>query len=119
MPFDNMPYEGGVLVMGGNIKMGDIVENAKQAADMQKKAKEIFTKDWNSLLSFLPVIDLDKKILGEEIPTGGDGLNTTQMIRTGKRLIILKSLKNSIFQFFFSRDGTILVTEEQNSLIPI
>jgi len=68
MPFDNMPYEGGVLVMGGNIRWVDIVENAKTAADMQKKAKEIFTKDWNSLLSFLPVIDLDKKILGEEIP---------------------------------------------------
>jgi putative CocE/NonD family hydrolase len=68
MPFYNMPYEGGVLVMGGNIRWVDIVENAKTAADMQKKAKEIFTKDWNSLLSFLPVIDLDKKIIGQEIP---------------------------------------------------
>ncbi len=67
-PFDNMPYEGGVLVMGGNIRWVDIVENAKTAADMQKKAKEIFTKDWSSLLSFLPVIDLDKKIIGQEIP---------------------------------------------------
>ncbi|UCC41278.1 MAG: CocE/NonD family hydrolase [Candidatus Aminicenantes bacterium] len=65
-PFDNMPYEGGVLVMGGNIRWVDIVENSKTLADMQKKAKEIFTKDWNSLLNFLPVIDLDKKILGKE-----------------------------------------------------
>jgi len=67
-PFDNMPYEGGVLVMGGNIRWVDIVENSKTVADMQKKAKEIFTKDWNSILSFLPVIDLDKKILGKENP---------------------------------------------------
>jgi len=69
-PFGNMPYEGGVLVMGGDIRWVDIVENAKTAVDMQKKAKEIFTKDWNSLLSFLPVIELDKKILGKETPYG-------------------------------------------------
>lgn len=68
MPFDNMPYEGGVLVMGGDIRWVDIVENSKTAVDMQKKAKEIFTKDWNSLLSFLPVFELDKKILGKETP---------------------------------------------------
>jgi len=68
IPFDNMPYEGGVLVMGGNIRWVDIVENSKTSADMQKKAKEVFTKDWSSLLSHLPVIDLDKKILGKEIP---------------------------------------------------
>jgi len=68
MPFDNMPYEGGVLVMGGDIRWADIVENAKTVADMQNKAKEVFTKDWNSLLSYLPVIDLDKKILGKETP---------------------------------------------------
>jgi len=67
-PFDNMPYEGGVLVMGGNIRWVDIVENSKTIEDMQKKAKEIFTKDWNTLLSYLPVIDLDKKILGKENP---------------------------------------------------
>jgi len=67
-PFDNMPYEGGVLVMGGNIRWVDIVENSKTTEDMQKKAKEIFTKDWNSILSFLPVIDFDKKILGKENP---------------------------------------------------
>jgi len=68
MPFDNMPYEGGVLVMGGDIRWIDIVENSKTAEDMQKKVKEVSTKDWNSLLSFLPVIDLDKKILGRESP---------------------------------------------------
>jgi putative CocE/NonD family hydrolase len=68
MPFDNMPYEGGVLVMGGNIRWVDIIENSKSAADMQKKAGEVFTKDWNSLLNHLPVVDLDKKILGKENP---------------------------------------------------
>jgi len=54
--------------MGGDIRWADIVENAKTVADMQNKAKEVFTKDWNSLLSYLPVIDLDKKILGKETP---------------------------------------------------
>ncbi len=68
MPFDNMPYEGGVLVMGGNIRWIDIIENSKSAADMQKKAGEVFTKDWKSLLNHLPVIDLDKKILGKKNP---------------------------------------------------
>jgi len=67
-PFDNMPYEGGVFVIGGNIRWIDIIENTKTSAEMQTKAKEIFTKDWNSLLSPLPVIDLDKKILGKENP---------------------------------------------------
>ena len=68
MPFDNMPYEGGVLVLGGDIRWVDIIENTKTVADMQNKAQEIFTKDWKSLLSSLPVIDLDKKILGKETP---------------------------------------------------
>jgi putative CocE/NonD family hydrolase len=68
MPFDNMPYEGGVLVLGGDIRWIDIIENTKTVADMQNKAQEIFTKDWKSLLSSLPVIDLDKKILGKETP---------------------------------------------------
>jgi len=66
MPFGNMPYEGGVLVMGGDIRWIDIVENAKTAADMGKKVQEVFTRDWDSLLNYLPVIDLDKKILGKE-----------------------------------------------------
>ncbi len=68
MPFDNMPYEGGVLVMGGDIRWVDIVENSKTVEDIQKKAQEVLTKDWYSLLSDLPVIDLDKKILGKELP---------------------------------------------------
>ncbi len=68
MPFDNMPYESGVLVMGGNIRWVDIIEHSKSAADMQKKLGEVFTKDWSSLLNQLPVIDLDKKILGKETP---------------------------------------------------
>ncbi|MGD9345517.1 MAG: CocE/NonD family hydrolase [Candidatus Aminicenantes bacterium] len=68
MPFNNMPYEGGVLAMGGDIRWIDIIENAKTAADMQKKAREVFTKDWNSLLNHLPVVDLDKIIVGQENP---------------------------------------------------
>ncbi|MBN1271603.1 MAG: CocE/NonD family hydrolase [Candidatus Aminicenantes bacterium] len=68
MPFENMPYEGGVLVMGGDIRWVNVVEKAKTVTDMQKIARETFTKDWNSLLNLLPVIDLDKKILEKETP---------------------------------------------------
>jgi putative CocE/NonD family hydrolase len=68
MPFDNMPYEGGLLVMGGDIRWVDIVENSKTAVDIQKKIREVFTRDWISLLNYLPVIDLDKKIVGKETP---------------------------------------------------
>ena len=68
MPFNNMPYEGGLLVMGGDIRWIDIIENTKTAADMREKAREVYTKDWYSLLKSLPVIDLDKKILGKENP---------------------------------------------------
>lgn len=92
-PFDNMPYEGGVLVMGGNIRWVDIVENSKTIEDMQKKAKEIFTKDWNSLLSFLPVIDLDKKILGEENPYWRQWIKHNTDDSYWKKVNYLKKLK--------------------------
>jgi putative CocE/NonD family hydrolase len=68
MPFDNMPYEGGVLVMGPDIRWIDIVENAKTPEAIGQKVRESFTLNWEELLNVLPVIDLDRKILGKENP---------------------------------------------------
>jgi hypothetical protein len=93
IPFDNMPYEGGVLVMGGDIRWVDIVENSKTAADMQKKVGEVSTKDWNSLLKHLPVIDLDKKILGKENPYWRQWVKHNTDDSYWKKVNYLKKLK--------------------------
>ncbi len=67
MPFDNLPYEGGVLLIGWAIRWTDIIENARTAAEMRRKVRQGFTRDWYSLLNHFPVIDLDEKILGKQI----------------------------------------------------
>ncbi len=67
MPFSNMPYQDGLFMMGGNIRWIDIVE-AKDPQTMAQKAGESIRKDWYDLLKHLPVIDLDKQILGTENP---------------------------------------------------
>jgi len=66
MPFGNMPYEGGILTMGADIRWINIVENAETPQDLNRIMQEGFTRDWHKLLKDLPVIDLDRKILGEE-----------------------------------------------------
>jgi putative CocE/NonD family hydrolase len=68
MPFDNLPYEGGSLLTGWAIRWIDIVENAETASDMARKVREGFVRDWHSLLKTLPVIDLDREVLGKEYP---------------------------------------------------
>lgn len=66
MPFMNMPYEGGVLVMGASVRWMDIIENAKTQQQTAQKVQEAMSGDWNNLLNVFPVIDLDKKIIGEK-----------------------------------------------------
>lgn len=66
MPFDNLPYERGVLLLGWAIRWTDIIENAKSSSDIAKKVREGFLRDWHSIFNHLPVIDLDKEVLGKE-----------------------------------------------------
>lgn len=66
IPFMNMPYEGGVLVMGASVRWIDIIENAKTHQQTAKKVQGAISGDWNRLLNVFPVIDLDKKIIGEK-----------------------------------------------------
>lgn len=68
MPFGNMPYEGGLLLMGGNIRWIDIVENTQNADEIAQKVRDAFTRDWSNLLKYLPVFDLDERILGRKNP---------------------------------------------------
>lgn len=68
MPFDNLPYQGGVFSLGWAIRWCDIVENAHSPSEIAQRTRENFGKDWHQLLNHLPAIDLDQRILGKEIP---------------------------------------------------
>ncbi len=67
-PFYNIPYEHGVFFLYGAIWWADIVESTKSAdlAGMAAAMSNIGDKKYNQLLRSLPVIDLDKKVLGRE-----------------------------------------------------
>lgn len=66
-PFNNTPYENGVFALGWGIRWTDIVHGNISGQEMNSKFREVFQKDWYHELSYLPVIDLDKKIIGEEV----------------------------------------------------
>jgi len=68
MPFANFPYEGGSLLMGGTIRWTDIVENALTAAEIRQMSIDHSSQDWYNILNHFPVIDLDKEVLGKEVP---------------------------------------------------
>ncbi len=65
-PFYNFPYEHGVFFMWGAIWWADIVEK-EATADLSGAAFEkIMDKKYDKLLRELPVIELDKSVLGSE-----------------------------------------------------
>lgn len=67
-PFYNIPYEYGVFFILGAIWWADILET-EATADLSGVAmSKISEKKYLKLLHSLPVIDLDKKILGKENP---------------------------------------------------
>ncbi|NIT61705.1 MAG: CocE/NonD family hydrolase [Aliifodinibius sp.] len=67
MPFENLPYDGGVLLLGWGIRWVDLVENARTGLELQQKLMASIRNDWFTPLLDLPVIDLDRKIVGKEI----------------------------------------------------
>jgi uncharacterized protein len=67
-PFYNLPYEYGAFFMWGAIWWADILES-NATADLSGAAmSKISEKKYQVLLKTLPVIDLDKKILGKINP---------------------------------------------------
>jgi putative CocE/NonD family hydrolase len=67
-PFYNIPYEYGAFFLWAAVWWADVLESAA-TADLSGAAMErIGEKKYHTLLRSLPVIDLDKKVLGKENP---------------------------------------------------
>jgi putative CocE/NonD family hydrolase len=65
-PYFNMPYEYGSFFLLGAIWWADVLEQ-KATADLTGKAMSaVNSKEYWKLLRHLPVIDLDKKVLGKK-----------------------------------------------------
>ncbi len=65
-PFYNIPYEYGAFALWGAIWWADIVDS-QATADLSGVAlSKISEKKYNKLLRSLPVIELDKTVLGKE-----------------------------------------------------
>jgi putative CocE/NonD family hydrolase len=65
--FTHFPYEFGVFWLQSLI-WADLVES-EATADMTGQAMEtVRNKDWLTLLDHLPVVELDKRVFGREIP---------------------------------------------------
>jgi uncharacterized protein len=67
-PFYNFPYDYGTFFLWGAIWWADIVESHATADLSGEKILEVADKKYHKLLMKLPVIDLDKSVLGKENP---------------------------------------------------
>lgn len=65
-PFHNMPFDSGSLLLRGAIAWADLVES-NATGDISGAAMSASShKDYPELLKALPVIDLDKTVIGKE-----------------------------------------------------
>ncbi len=67
-PYFNIPYEYGVFFLTGAIWWADVLESKATADISGNTLREIGDKEYTVLLKHLPVIDIDKKVLGKENP---------------------------------------------------
>jgi putative CocE/NonD family hydrolase len=65
-PFYNIPYEYGAFFMLGAIWWADVLETGATADISGEKMRQVSEKKHHKLLRKLPVIDLDKAVLGKE-----------------------------------------------------
>jgi len=65
-PFYNIPYEYGTFFIFGAIWWADVLEKEATKDISGKIMAEINNKKYQKILSSLPVIDLDKKVLGKK-----------------------------------------------------
>jgi putative CocE/NonD family hydrolase len=64
--FHNLPYDYGVFFLYGSMWWLEVVETEATADTTGEKLKALMTPDYFKRLEKLPVIDLDKAILGKE-----------------------------------------------------
>jgi len=76
MPFDNIPRDGGALALGWALRWTDIMENAKTGRDLQARVQRGIAEDWSGPLSGLPVVDLDRTVVGHAVPYFRDWART-------------------------------------------
>lgn len=67
-PFYNIPYEYGAFYMWGAIWWADVLESNATADATGAMVSRILTKRYGEILRSLPVVDLDKAVLGKENP---------------------------------------------------
>jgi uncharacterized protein len=67
-PFYNVPYEYGTFFQWGAIWWADVLETGATADLSGEKLKAVTEKKYHQLLKHLPVIELDKIVLGKENP---------------------------------------------------
>jgi putative CocE/NonD family hydrolase len=65
-PFFNIPYEYGVFFLRAAIWWAEVLDREVTADLSGSKFADLMEKKYSKLLSALPVIDLDKKVLGKE-----------------------------------------------------
>lgn len=65
-PFFNIPYEYGTFFLWGAIWWADIVEKNATADISGASMRKMIGRDMTADVSTLPVIDIDKKVLGKE-----------------------------------------------------
>ncbi|NIW37014.1 MAG: CocE/NonD family hydrolase [Gemmatimonadetes bacterium] len=67
MPYHNIPREGGALALGWAVRWTDIMENARTGRELQAKLERSIVEDWSEPLAGLPVIELDRTVVGHEV----------------------------------------------------
>lgn len=67
-PFYNIPYEYGTFFLWGAIWWADVLESNATADATGAAVERTLTRRYGQILRSLPVIDLDKAVLGKENP---------------------------------------------------
>jgi putative CocE/NonD family hydrolase len=67
-PFYNIPYEYGAFFLRASIWWAEVLDREATADISGAKMLDLMEKKYNKLLGSLPVIDLDRKVLGKENP---------------------------------------------------
>jgi len=65
-PFHNMPYDNGILFLTGTFLWTSVVESGATSNPADLRLLNAVNKRFGALMSSLPVIDLDKAVIGRE-----------------------------------------------------
>lgn len=65
-PFHNMPYDHGMLFLTGTFLWTSVVESGATSSLSDLRLRTAVHKRFGSLMTSLPVVDLDKAVLGKE-----------------------------------------------------